>query len=284
MNRLQKKCFFVSAGFHLFLALLLMVGPAFLSSRSPLEDMPVIDFVPTKLVDAAVMGGGNPKAQPPPPAPPAPAPPVVQPSPPPPEKVRQPDPPKVAAKPSKSDPDSLEMTKEHKPKLPQVPTKLVTHKKDSPKASKQPSTADTHEREVADARQRVADQITKAARSLRDNVSAITTIDTNYGPGGGSEAYANYAQFVKTIYTQAWVPPEDSANDNAITKVTVTIRNDGKVLAARIIRPSGETQVDGSVQRTLDRVSSIAPFPEGAKEKDRTYTINFNLKAKRALG
>jgi hypothetical protein len=39
--------------------------------------------------------------------------------------------------------------------------------------------------------------------------------------------------------------------------------------------------VDKSVQRTLDRVTFIAPFPEGAKDKQRTYTINFNLKAKR---
>src|ERR1044072_1690599 len=98
MNRLPKKCFIVSAGFHLFLALLLMVGPAFLSSRSPLEDMPVIDFVPTKLVDAAVMGGGNPKAQPPPPPPPPPAPPGAQPPPPPPEQGRPPPTPQVSAK------------------------------------------------------------------------------------------------------------------------------------------------------------------------------------------
>src|SRR5437016_1389388 len=97
MNRLHKKCFIVSAGFHLFLALILVVGPAFLSSKSRLEDMPVIDFVPSKLVDAAVMGGGNPKVQPPPPAPPVA--PVVQPTPPP-ERVRAPDPPKEIAKPA----------------------------------------------------------------------------------------------------------------------------------------------------------------------------------------
>jgi hypothetical protein len=42
--------------------------------------------------------------------------------------------------------------------------------------------------------------------------------------------------------------------------------------------------VDASVQRTLDRVKFIAPFPEGATEKERTYIINFNLKAKRMLG
>jgi hypothetical protein len=38
------------------------------------------------------------------------------------------------------------------------------------------------------------------------------------------------------------------------------------------------------VQRTLDRVTFVAPFPDGAKEKERTFIINFNLKAKRMLG
>src|SRR5439155_833878 len=116
------------------------------------------------------------------------------------------------------------------------------------------------------------------------NPAVSTTIETDYGPGGGGEAYANYDQVVKSIYTHAWLPPDDTANDDAITKVTVTIQNDGKVLSARIFRPSGETRVDGSVQRTLDRVSFIAPFPEGAKDKQRTYKINFNLRAKRLLG
>jgi TonB family protein len=55
------------------------------------------------------------------------------------------------------------------------------------------------------------------------------------------------------------------------------------VISARIITPSGDPGVDASVQHTLDRVPFIAPFPEGAKEKERTYTINFNLKAKRSL-
>jgi hypothetical protein len=34
------------------------------------------------------------------------------------------------------------------------------------------------------------------------------------------------------------------------------------------------------VQRALDRVKFVHEFPEGAKEQKRTYTINFNLKAK----
>jgi len=41
--------------------------------------------------------------------------------------------------------------------------------------------------------------------------------------------------------------------------------------------------MDASIQRTLERVTFIAPFPNGAVEKERTYIINFNLKAKRML-
>ena len=41
--------------------------------------------------------------------------------------------------------------------------------------------------------------------------------------------------------------------------------------------------MDASVQKTLDRVTFIAPFPEGTTEKERTYIINFNLKVKRML-
>ena len=66
-------------------------------------------------------------------------------------------------------------------------------------------------------------------------------------------------------------------------KVKVTIASDGTVINAHIITPSGDAHVDATVQRALDRVQFIAPFPEGATEKERTYTINFNLKAKRML-
>ena len=64
----------------------------------------------------------------------------------------------------------------------------------------------------------------------------------------------------------------------------MTIAQDGSGSVGDIIQPSGDAQVDDSVRRTLDRVTFIAPFPEGAKENQRTYIINFNLKAKRLLG
>ena len=60
--------------------------------------------------------------------------------------------------------------------------------------------------------------------------------------------------------------------------------SDGSVLDAHIIGKSGDDSVDASVKKTLERVSFIAPFPDGAKETERTYIINFNLKSKRMLG
>src|SRR5262249_35299889 len=79
MNRFQKKCFIVSMGLHLLLAVILIVGPAFLSSRGNEQAVTPIDFIPVKVVEGAITGGGNPNANPPPPAPPAPPTPVTPP-------------------------------------------------------------------------------------------------------------------------------------------------------------------------------------------------------------
>ena len=103
-------------------------------------------------------------------------------------------------------------------------------------------------------------------------------------PGDSSQSYANYGQIVKSIYENAWIPPDSAENDEANPKVHVVIAADGSVISARIIEPSGDAAVDASVQRVLDRVRFIQPFPDGAKEKERAYNINFNLKAKRMLG
>ena len=293
MNRMQQKCFVAATGFHLLLVLILLVGPAFLSSKSKSDNSPILDVIPNNLIDAAFSGGGNPLAKPPPPAPPAPpAPQIVQPTPPPERpKVREPEPPQKPVeevKPTQPDPFAVEPAKDHKRKLPEVTLKEVIRKPDTGKNVKKPSatetSTDTEERRFADARKRAANLIGQTARSLRKDMAPSTEIDTNYGPGGGGEAYANYGQVVKSIYEHAWIPPDDTASDDAVTKATVTIESDGTVLSARIVKPSRDSSVDRSVQQTLDHVTFIAPFPKGAKEKQRTYTINFNLKAKRLSG
>jgi TonB family protein len=286
MKRLQTKCIIVSAGLHLLLVVILIVGPAFLTSKSKVDDMKTLDFVPSLAIDEAFSHGGNPNAQPPPPTPTPtpPAPPVAQPAPPPPpsQPVRQQEPASVPVRQTKPDPEAIEpeksTVKRHEIKL----TPVVRHATND--NSRQPSESDRRTQELTDIRRRAAEAIGRTARSLSHDLSPSTTIDTNPGEGGGGEAYANYGQIVKSIYEREWIAPEDVSNDDAITKVTVTIARDGTVMSSRIVRGSGDSSVDGSVQRTLDRVTFIMPFPEGSKDRERTYTINFNLKTKRLAG
>jgi outer membrane biosynthesis protein TonB len=278
MNRLQKKCFIGSAGTHLLLMLILFVGPAFLSEKSKLDDIQPINFVPENLVLAAVSGGGNPRAATRPPPPPAPAAPVA-----PSERQQQTDPPKtVETKQNKSDPEAFEI-KEHKPRLPTVSTKIVSRNSEKSKKQAQPTPSDTREREYADAR-RQADAFKKAARSLGNSAASATIIDQDFGPGGGGPTYASYASWVQTVYLGAWVPPDSTDTTAAIARASITIASDGSVVSYRLIGKSGDRDVDESIQRTLERVTTMGrPFPDGMKEKQRTYILRFDLKAKQGL-
>jgi TonB family protein len=291
MDRLEKKCFVASTGIHLLLLVILLVGPAFLTSKSKVDNSPILDVIPSKLIDAAFSGGGNPNGTPPPPAPPVPPQRNITPPAPPPEpvKVRAPEPvpePVKEVKPTQPDPNSLEPSPEPTRKKPEVSIKPVIRRPDTAKTAKSStakSAADAEARQLADARRRAAALIGQTAASLRDDIAPGTSLEP-LGPGGGGEVYASYDQVVRSIYWHAWRPPEETASDAAITRATVTIASDGTVLSARITQPSDDASVDRSVQQTLDRVTFIRPFPEGAKDKQRTYKIKFDLKARRLTG
>ena len=287
MNRLQKKCFIASAGVHSFLALLLVFGPGFISTRSKSDDLPILDFVPVKTVDALISGGGNPKAQLPPAAPapqaqPAPTPPAPQPLP---EKVREPQPakePEKEVKPAKMEEESLEPSK----KKIEISTKLVSRNQEDKTEAKTRAEEKAREdaKRAADARRRLARQVIgQAAENIGNELSGSTTIELR-GPGGGGVPYANFLQAVKTRYANAWVVPDGVTDDQATTTASVIIARDGTVISSQIVRRSGDSVVDQSVQATLDRVTFAAPLPEDAKENQRTVTINFNVRAKRLLG
>jgi TonB family protein len=256
MNRLQKKCFVASAGFHLVLIVVLLVGPAFLMQNPPTQDVPLIDFVPVKTVDALMSGGGNPKAAPPPEPAPAPAP--AEPAP-------------TALKP---EPALPEPTPAPKRRI-EVNTRLVTRKPGELAEAKSAATR----RAQDDARQQAAAAVARAAARVRGGVSPSTTVELR-GPGGGGVPYANFLQAVKTVYTDAWVVPDGVTDDSATTTAAITIARDGTVISATITRFSGNAAVDHSVRLTLDRVRYAAPLPDDASENERTVTINFNVKAK----
>ena len=251
-----------AAGVHLLLIVILLVGPAFFYSKPKADDLQVLDVIPANLIDAAFNSGVR-DAQPPPVVQPMPQPPppqlVVTPP-----KVETPEPTKQVVKAPMPEPKPVEKPIVNQTPKIQINTQLVT--RTAPKTPPHDATR--------------ARAFQNALRNLKSDLKSGTTVDL---PGNSSAAYANYADVVKSIYEQAWTLPADTASDDANTKVSVTIASDGTVISARIIAPSGDANVDASVQHTLERVQSIAPFPKGAPEKERTYIINFNLKAKRLL-
>jgi TonB family protein len=261
MNRLQKKCVIATAGFHLLLLVILFVGPAFFNSKPKADDSQVLDVIPANLIDAAFNSGVK-GAQPPPPAPIV----VLQQPTPPAPRIVQPAP---APQPTlltrletifKSEPAKPVENQPHK-----IQPNLTPVVRTAPKSSDNNPKLNSTE-------------VKKLAKSLKTKLSPATQIEM---PGESSVAYANYASAVKSIYDQAWTLPDSVANDDENVKVSVTIASDGTVISSSIVTPSGDASVDNSVQRTLDRVTFIAPFPEGATDKERTYTINFNPQIKK---
>jgi len=274
MNRLQKKCVIATAGIHLLLPTILIVGPAFFNPQSKPDNTQVLDVIPANLIDAAFNSGVR-NATPPAPAPvevpppqPVPPTPVVRPAPQPPapkavvtppptfmdrvEKYFKPEPVKPAAEKTETKPHQI-----------QVNTQLVTRTapKNAP-ANPKPDNSRA---------------INSAIKNLQKNLKPGMTIDM---PGDSTVAYANYASVVKSVYDQAWTLPDAIAKDENIL-VSVTIASDGTVLSSHIVTPSGDAPADASVQRALDRVTTIgSPFPEGSTDKERTYKIIFNPQVK----
>jgi len=303
MNRLEKKCFIAATGLHVLLFVVVICGTAFGNHDEP-NTIPPLKAIPTRLVDAALSGGGgNPKAAPsdaqqkgqtltPPPIQPAPPPPPTP-------QPRHVEPARPVA--SKSEPrvDKPKPVKPPKEPIREVPRPVADAKAKTSKTDeiilkpiirtttdKVKEKADAEAKAAADAAaaasKKAAREFAKAAQELRAGFTHGTAVQIPFGVGG--EAYANYAQFVKSVYEDAWVVTDDLTDEDSTAKVSVTIARSGRVISAHIERPSGNSALDKSVQRALDKVSFVREFPPESHDEQRTFVINFNLKSKRLLG
>ena len=284
MNRLQKKCVIATVGAHLLLLTILVVGPAFFNPQAKPNNTQLLNVIPSTTIDALLNSGvrgatpppPTPIVTPPPPLPPPPTP-SVQPAP-------QPPPPKPVVTPTPTLMDRVE--KIFKPEPKPEPVK-PEQEKPAPK---------THQIQVNTQLVARASSKTPTPNSKPDNsraiASAINNLEKNLKPGpvvdvpgDSSVAYANYASVVKSVYERALTSflPNSIANDNENAKVSVTIASDGTVISASIISQSGDPVWDAAVQRTLDRVTVIEPFPAGSTDKERHYIINFNPQTEHTL-
>ncbi|HRY48224.1 MAG TPA: TonB family protein [Candidatus Paceibacterota bacterium] len=315
MKRVQYQCLAASTVAHSLLVLIVFLGIGFGSAQKREVDLPILEVIPSRLVDEAVFGGGDPRppgpenktperqalpaapANPPPIKPqPASEPPPSKPEPAPKSDSKAPpekpiDPPKAAepAKPFPSDEPSPAPVKTPPKKARNID--LSQRKTRSEVSGIVPRNTQRAQQEAADKARREAienwrGQISGALGSIRRNLSSSTTIEVSGGGVGGTggEAYANYAQVIRTLYDRAWIDPEEVADSNLSVRAAIVIARDGRILSSRLVRPSGVAAMDKSVRQALDRVTRVPAFPAESKDIERTFNINFNLKAKRSLG
>lgn len=321
---MQKKCLTASASLHGFLALLLVFGSAFFVAKEKPVSYPKLQFVPPKIVESALAGGGgNPniartddvqKGSPDAPKqiinPPAQTARPQQPTPPEPEPEPQPaktEPKKTEKKVTEPKPEPVAPNKKATPKptetaKPKItdkpaPTKpridltelkpVIRNADDKRKTQAEEEARETARRQadaVASAnavRQRLAKQFGKAAGDLQRGFASGTKVDVG-GPGG--EAYASYGAYVQTAFEDAWQVIQDLNDDDTVATIRVRIARDGRVLDARFVGRASSAAMNKSVQRAMDAVKRLPPFPEFIRDSERSFTIEFNLKAKRLLG
>src|SRR5688572_24669818 len=266
MDRLQKKCLIASSGFHGLLLLTVLFGAAFVPNKTP-PPVESLTMVPSKLIDAALSGGGgNPniprseakiKGETLEPVKPQPEPPKPKPEVPRPKAVEQPKPAPPKAEPVKS-------------AMPKIDLKPIT-KKPGDRAKTEPKP-----RDQAAARQKeLAKAFGEARKTLKQGFSSGTAVEVS-GPGG--EAYASYRSFVFAAYDNAWQVQPDIADEESAVQARVIVHRTGRIISAEIIKRSGNAALDKSVSRALHDVEKLPPFPETTRDQERTFTIEFSLK------
>ena len=280
MDRLAKKCVITSGIMHGTLVLLLIVGPAFLSSDSQPDTSQVLTFEADTALSsgAAVRGFGTPtpaEPKPPAPVPPTPTPPKPEPV------VKTPEPhsdPKPVDPTPKPNPDSTEPS--DKPRKPQISLIPIVRK---PSTTPKPNTTAADEKAKAKAEaDKAARTVQTALNNISRNASTGVDVTTPGVPTGSGPSVAAFNDILKSIYFNNWHEPSDVTSEDGVVKVTVTVARDGSVIASRISKSSGDAAVDRSVQRTLENVTFIKPFPEDWKESQRQFQLSFSLKAKRS--
>jgi len=296
MSRLQKKCLIASGTLHGLLVLIFLTTSAFLIKDVEPVEQQVLTFIPDKLVDEAVQraaSAAQPASTPPaatPPLPVAVKPPEPEPARPQPrqEPVKpQPEPPKkeplkpkaepvkvvpVKVEPKKPEPIKVDLTK----RLVRDDTKLNQQKENERKA-------EVAKVQAADQARREKALSSLNALATKLSTPAVGASSLDLGTVGVS--YASLDAWIRKVYMDAWQKPAELQAGDFSVMVKIVIRRDGTVESGSVTDPSGISKLDKSVHDVLARVKTIGkPFPDGAREEKRTYTIEFNLKATTGAG
>ena len=250
MGRLKRSCVVGSVVFHTLILAMLVLGPMLLAKRE--EKVRVIDLVPSEVIDK-LLAPAAPVAPPPAPAPPKPKPE--------PKKIQ----PKPKLKPVLPKPKPKKNTPKPKPK----PKPKIKVNLDS--SVRKPDAQNTEaEKEAAKRRE----ALNRSLNKLDTKLSGRTAVNVPLG----RFASANYESLIRRKYMDATIHPGAISGD-PVVKVRLVIARSGRVLSASITGQSGVTSWDRAVQKTLDRVKFIKPFPESMKGAQQTFNLNFNSRS-----
>jgi protein TonB len=276
MTRLQKKCLIAAAGAHLLVVVAILCS-GFIRPSPKIDNTQVLDVIPSTLVDKALNTGVE-NPQTPPPTPPQPTPPTPQVQPPTPTPPA-PEPPKPQTfverveKMLTPDMTPVEKVPDDQPKP--APKKHQIDVDLTPVVQKVSKSTDTSANDAKEAK-RLRDERRKAfaaaARAIKDNASTATKVELS---GISSASSASYRDAITSVYYHAWTPPQNMSSDSVEVSFSVTIARDGTVISSHITKSSGDADIDRAVQQMLDRVTFIAPFPDGTEDSQRNYPIDF---------
>jgi TonB family protein len=283
MTRLQKKCFAASVSAHGLLGVVLLVTAAF-RSEPAVTDTPVLTIFSPRILDRPGSGGEPPAVAIPQPVATASSPPPSEPAPPlrstPPLRAVERNALKLRADNTASEKPSTSAKPAVKPH--EVIPDLTRATRGTAPAKQTDSSANPA-RSASDARsEEIARTFAELGSKIRDSAAKATVV-TLPGEGGG-EAFAGYETVIYNAYYHAWKPPEDATSSQASADVKITVARDGSVLSAELVGPSGDAAIDRSVQRALDAVKQLPPFPATSQDTQRSFKIRFNLLAKQSSG
>ena len=299
MNRLQTKCMILSLGLHGLLAMILLASAGF-SSHPPQTDLQILTMIPANMVDRPGSGGGatvvNLAPQPPaqPRAQPHPQPQpqrqtvhaetverVPTPTPKPVREIKRPETEEPVDAGLDPAPKTHKRSSQHviRPSYTQANATAKEKKTDKSRSSE---TSESSARAEARRLKDIQSSLAQLAAGVRSSGSPNTSVALD-GIGGG-EAFAAYRDVVASYYYRAWITPDNSVNRLSTPEAKVTIARDGSIISAELVRPSGDSALDRSVERVLRDVIKLPPFPASTRDTQRTFVIRFNLEAKEMSG
>jgi len=104
---------------------------------------------------------------------------------------------------------------------------------------------------------------------------------TGRGPGTGPAAdYSGYFSQLRDRYYAVWNQPTslERAGGDLVTTLRIKVKRDGTVLGSEIVKPSGNSLMDGSVLAAAEQVKKIDALPDGLGKEDIVdIPINFKL-------